>query len=148
MKYFWNLKMADLVLQIWWAQTLFLWKFLILSRFLNLKTPSEVSRLRHERAFFITLGTIDKLACLFISNLEEFDIQFELKLFLLIKHLLKTLHHFQSQIEYHEISSTMFLKKYWLKKFPHELENLDFLRGFFVMKHSSCHNPDFINLQE
>jgi hypothetical protein len=55
---------ADFVLQIGCAHTCFLRKFLILSHFLNLKTPTEDSRLRHERAFFITLGTIEKLACL------------------------------------------------------------------------------------
>jgi hypothetical protein len=56
--------MADFVLQMGCAHTYFLWKFLILSHFLNLKTPTEDSRLRHERAFFITLGTVEKLACL------------------------------------------------------------------------------------
>ncbi len=56
--------MADLLSLSEGAHTFFLWKFLILSHFLNLKTPTEDSRLRHERAFFITLGTIEKLACL------------------------------------------------------------------------------------
>jgi hypothetical protein len=42
--------------------------FQILSHFLNLKTPTEDSILRHERALFITLGTIEKLACLLSIN--------------------------------------------------------------------------------
>jgi hypothetical protein len=49
---------ADFVLLIGCAHTL--------SHFLNLKTPTEDSRLRHERAFFITLDTIEKLACLIL----------------------------------------------------------------------------------
>jgi hypothetical protein len=32
---------ADFVLQIGWVQTFFLWKYLILSQFLILKTPTE-----------------------------------------------------------------------------------------------------------
>ncbi len=69
LEYFWNLTMADFVLQMGCAHTCFLWKFLILSHFLNLKTPTENSRLRHERAFFITLGTIEKLAS--INNIKK-----------------------------------------------------------------------------
>jgi hypothetical protein len=42
------------------------------SHFLNLKTPTEDSRLRHERAFFITPGTIEKLACLYYSSPKNF----------------------------------------------------------------------------
>jgi hypothetical protein len=47
----WNLMMADLVSQKKDACTFFLWKWLVLLHFLNLKTPTEDSRLRHWRDF-------------------------------------------------------------------------------------------------
>ncbi len=55
---------ADLDLQIGWVQTFFLWKYLILSNFFNLKTPTKDSILWHKRDFihhFFTKGTF---ACL------------------------------------------------------------------------------------
>jgi hypothetical protein len=46
-----NLMMADLVSQIEGVRTFFLWNFLILSHFLNLKSSTEDSRQRHGRDF-------------------------------------------------------------------------------------------------
>jgi hypothetical protein len=46
-----NLVMADLVSLFEGMCTFFLWKYLILLHFLNLKTPTEDSRLRHGRDF-------------------------------------------------------------------------------------------------
>ncbi len=46
-----NLVMADLVSLFDGVCTFFLWKYLILLHFLNLKTPTEDSRLRHGRDF-------------------------------------------------------------------------------------------------
>jgi hypothetical protein len=34
---------------------------------IDLKTPTEDSRLRHERTFFINFGIIGKLACLLLN---------------------------------------------------------------------------------
>ncbi len=46
-----NLVMADLVSHFEGMRTFFMWKYLILLHFLNLKTPIEDSRLRHGRDF-------------------------------------------------------------------------------------------------
>jgi hypothetical protein len=56
--------MADLDLQIGWVQTFFLWKYLILSHFLILKTPTEDSILCHKRDFIHHFFTKEAFACL------------------------------------------------------------------------------------
>jgi hypothetical protein len=56
---------VDLVLQIERVQTFFLRKYLFLSQFSNLKTPTEDSRLRHRRDFVHLFFTKEEFACLF-----------------------------------------------------------------------------------
>jgi hypothetical protein len=58
--------MADLDLQIGWVQTFFLWKYLILSHFLILKTPTEDSILCHKRDFIHHFFTKGAFACLIL----------------------------------------------------------------------------------
>jgi hypothetical protein len=65
--------MADLDLQIEWVQTFFLWKYLISSEFLILKTPTGDSILRHKRDFIHHFFTKGAFACLVeIKNFRWF----------------------------------------------------------------------------
>ncbi len=62
--------MADLDLQIRWVQIFFLWKYLILSHFLILKTPTEDSILCHKRDFIHLFFTKGAFACLLLVQLS------------------------------------------------------------------------------
>ncbi len=58
--------MADLDLQIGWVQTFFLGKYLILSPFLIIKTPTEDSILCHKRDYIYHFYTKGAFACLIV----------------------------------------------------------------------------------
>ncbi len=71
-----NLVMADLVSLFEGVCTFFLWKYLILLHFLNLKTPTDDSRLRHGRDFetpFLHRAAVTGLMKLSSSYLESIN---------------------------------------------------------------------------
>jgi hypothetical protein len=72
---------TDFVLQIGWLQTFFLWKYLILSHFLILKTPTEDSILCHKRRYqFFTKGAFACLMKLKVSKIwfrAQFALNFQ-----------------------------------------------------------------------
>ncbi len=64
----WILMAADLASQIGWVQAFFLRKYLFLSQFLNLKTPTDDSRPCHWRDFKTSLFIKEGFACRYITR--------------------------------------------------------------------------------